>query len=153
MGAGKCWHPCGALVIYKIKSRTSAVSSTNFSGKYSFLQAALSVRAIYYVGELFLNGRGHYILLKIYIHKILLWCQVFGLELFVSAEVCDSRNWNSRSNIASFERRVRGAAPTPLALPCPFRSAHRRERGRMPSETSKKLQKYRMSRRNSEFFC
>ena len=39
---------------------------------------------------------------------------------FVSAEVCDSRNWNSRSNIASFERRLREAAPTPLALPCLF---------------------------------
>ena len=40
-----------------------------------------------------------------------------------------------------------GAAPTPLALPCPFRTSTW-ERGRMPSETSGKLQKYRMSRRN-----
>ena len=43
--------------------------------------------------------------------------------VFVSAEVCDSRNWNSRSNIAWFERRLRGAAPTPLALRCPFRTS------------------------------
>ena len=56
--------------------------------------------------------------------KILLWCQGFGQEFFfVSAEVCVSRNWNSRSNIASFERRLRGAAPTPFALPCPFRTS------------------------------
>ena len=61
--------------------------------------------------------------IHIYIYKILLWCQVFGQEFFVSAEVCDSRNWNSRWNIASFERRLRGAAPTPLALPCPFRTS------------------------------
>ena len=33
--------------------------------------------------------------------------------------------------------------------PCRIRSAPRRERGRMPSETSEKLQKYRKSRRNS----
>ena len=38
--------------------------------------------------------------------------------------------------------------------PCCIRSAPRRERGRMPSETSEKLQKYRMSRRNSgDFGC
>ena len=60
---------------------------------------------------------------RIHIYKILLWCQVFGQEFYVSAEVCDSRNWNSRSNIASFERRLRGAAPTPLTLPCPFRTS------------------------------
>ena len=47
----------------------------------------------------------------------------FGPEFFVSALVCDSRNWNSRSNMAWFERRLRGAAPTPLALPCPFRTS------------------------------
>ena len=34
-------------------------------------------------------------------------------------------------------------------LPCRIRSVRRRERGRMPSETSEKLQKYCMSRRNS----
>ena len=42
---------------------------------------------------------------------------------FVSASVCDSRNWNSRSNIASFERRLRGEAQTPLFLPYPFRTS------------------------------
>ena len=57
------------------------------------------------------------------IYKIVPWCHVFGQEFFVSAEACDSRNWNSRSNIAWFERRLRGAAPTPLALPCPFRTS------------------------------
>ena len=34
-----------------------------------------------------------------HIYKIILWCQGFGQEFFfVSAEVCDSRNWNFRSN-------------------------------------------------------
>ena len=81
------------------------------------------------------------------IYKILLWCHVlFGQEFFVSAEVCDSRNWNSRSNTAWFERRLRGVAPRPS--PCRVRSAHRRERGRVPSETSEKFQKYGLSRRN-----
>ena len=38
--------------------------------------------------------------------------------------------------------------------PCRVRSAHRRERGRMPSETSEKLQNHRMSRRNfADFGC
>ena len=61
---------------------------------------------------------------RINIYKILIWCQGFGQEFFfISAEVCDSRNWNFRSNIASFERRLRGTAPTPLALPCPFRTS------------------------------
>ena len=46
----------------------------------------------------------------------------FGHEFFsVSAKVCDSRNWNSRSN-SSFERRLLGAAQTSLALPYPFRT-------------------------------
>ena len=57
------------------------------------------------------------------IYKIIPLCHVFGQEFFVSPEACDSRNWNSRSNIAWFERRLRGAAPTPLALPCPFRTS------------------------------
>ena len=35
----------------------------------------------------------------IYIYKIIIWFQGFGQEFFlISAEVCDSRNWNSRSN-------------------------------------------------------
>ena len=50
---------------------------------------------------------------------------IWSGPFFVSAEICDSRNWNSPSNIASFERRLRGAAPTPLALPCPFRTLTR----------------------------
>ena len=55
---------------------------------------------------------------------ILRWCHGFGQEFsFVSAEVRDSPNWKSRSNIASYERRVRGAASTPIALPCPFRTS------------------------------
>ena len=38
--------------------------------------------------------------------------------------------------------------------PCRVRSAPRREHGRMPSQTSEKLQKYRMSTRNSgDFRC
>ena len=33
------------------------------------------------------------------VYKIIIWFQGFGQELFfVSAQVCDSRNWNSRSN-------------------------------------------------------
>ena len=62
----------------------------------------------------------------IYINIIILWCQGFGQEFFfVSAQECDSRNWDSRSN--SFVRAppLRGAAPTPLALPCPFRTSTR----------------------------
>ena len=53
----------------------------------------------------------------------------------VSASVCDSRNWNCRSN--SFVReRLRGAAQTPLALP--YRSAPGQDRVRGLSETSEK---------------
>ena len=48
----------------------------------------------------------------------------FGQEFFfASASVCDSRIWSSRSNIASLERGLRGAAPTPLGLPHPFRTS------------------------------
>ena len=62
--------------------------------------------------------------IEIHIYEIILWCQGFGQEFFfVSAQVCDLRNWNCRSNTASFERRLRGAAPKPLALPCPFRTS------------------------------
>ena len=58
------------------------------------------------------------------VYIILLCCQGFIQEFFfVSAEVCNSRNWNSGSIIASFERRLRGEAPTPLPLPCPFRTS------------------------------
>ena len=38
--------------------------------------------------------------LEMHTYKIILWFQGFGQEpFFVSAQVCDSRNWNSRSNI------------------------------------------------------
>ena len=54
--------------------------------------------------------------------------------------------------IASFERRRRGRLER-LPL-CRVRSAPRRERGQMPSETSEELQKHRMSRRDSgDFGC
>ena len=46
----------------------------------------------------------------------------FGEDFFpVPASVCDSLNWNSLQ-IASFERRLREVAQTPLALPNPFRT-------------------------------
>ena len=72
-------------------------------------------------------------------------------SFFLSRPKYAIRGTGILGQIASFERRLRGAAPTPLARPC-VRSAHRRERGRMPSEISEKLQKYRMSRRNSGRF-
>ena len=82
----------------------------------------------------------------LYINKILLWCQEFGQEfIFVSAEVCDSRNRNFRSNIASFEHRLRRVAPTPLAMPCPFRTTLTRTNA---ERDKREVAKYRMSRRN-----
>ena len=49
-----------SVLFHKNISRTSAVSWTNFGSiTNSSLQAALLVLVIYYVGELFHNGRGH----------------------------------------------------------------------------------------------
>ena len=58
------------------------------------------------------------------VYIYILWCQEFGQE-FLSRPKYAIRGTgiNSRSKIASFERRLRGAAPTPLALPCPFRTS------------------------------
>ena len=52
----------------------------------------------------------------VYIYVIILFFGDSVGLLLVSASVCNSRNWNSRSNIASFERRLREAAQLPLAL-------------------------------------
>ena len=42
-------------------------------------------------------------------------------HFFVSASICDCRNWTSRSNSFA-ERRLRRAALTPLTLPYLFRT-------------------------------
>ena len=82
------------------------------------------------------------------IYTIILCFQGFGQEiLFVPAKVCNSRNLNSRSNNSVSSAGFGGRLQRPSL--CNIRSAHRRERGRMPIETSEKLQKYRVLRRNS----
>ena len=60
--------------------------------------------------------------LCIYIYGIL-FVQGFGQEFFVSRLQYAIRGTAILGQIASFERRLRGAAQTPLALPCPFRTS------------------------------
>ena len=61
----------------------------------------------------------------IHIYKIILWFQGFGQEFFLSRPKYAIRGTGILGRIASFERRLRGTAPTPLALPCPFRTSTR----------------------------
>ena len=86
------------------------------------------------------------------IYKILLWCQVFCQE-FLSRPKYAIRGTGILGRILLGSSAAFGGG---LQRPSPFRvrSAHRRERGRMPSEKSEKLQKYRMSRSDfGDFGC
>ena len=47
----------------------------------------------------------------------------FGQEFFTSRPQYAILGTEILGQIASFERRLRGAAPTPLALPYPFRTS------------------------------
>ena len=63
--------------------------SSTISGQYSYLQAALLVLVIYYVGEFFLHGRGPFLLLKknICTYFVFLnyndWCWYFTKILYL----------------------------------------------------------------------
>ena len=46
-----------------------------------------------------------------------------GSGFFASRPKYAIRGTGILGQIALFERRLRGAAPTPLALPCPFRTS------------------------------
>ena len=59
----------------------------------------------------------------IYIYKTILWFQGFGQDFFSFWPKYAIRGTGILGQIASFERRLRGATPTPLALPCPFRTS------------------------------
>ena len=61
----------------------------------------------------------------IYIYEMIRVFERTGIcrELvFVSASVWDYQNWNFSVILLRFGRRLRGAAPIPLALPYPFRT-------------------------------
>ena len=93
-----------------------------------------------------------YIYIYTYIYKIILCFRDSVRSFFSSRPKYAIRGTGFLGQIASFERRLRGRLQRPS--PCRVRSAHRRERGRMPSDTGEKFQKYRMSRRNSgDFGC
>ena len=71
----------------------------------------------------------------------------FGQDLFfVSASVYDSRNWNSRSNC--FVRALAPGGGSNARRPA-VSVPHVEVNADVPSETSEKLQRYRVSRRNS----
>ena len=59
----------------------------------------------------------------IYIYKIIFWFQGFGQDFILARPKYAIRGTGILGQIASFERRLREAAPTPLALPCPFRTS------------------------------
>ena len=65
-----------------------------------------------------------YMIRLVHIHiKSFFDFQGFGQEFFLSWPKYAIRGTGILGQIASFERRPRGAAPTPLALPCPFRTS------------------------------
>ena len=63
--------------------------------------------------------------LKIHIYMIILCFRDSIRSFFSSRPKYAIRGSGILGQIASFERRLRGAAPTPLALPCPFRTSTR----------------------------
>ena len=89
---------------------------------------------------------GRYTILYIHMlnHSLLsgIWSGVF----FLSRPEYAIRGTGILGRIASFERRLRGAAPAPLVLPCPFRTS---TWTRTDAERDKReVAKYRLSRRN-----
>ena len=65
-----------------------------------------------------------FFVLLIHLHKYILSLLFFLFgQVLVSASVWDSRELEFLGQIASFERRLRGTAPTPLVLPYPFRTS------------------------------
>ena len=56
-------------------------------------------------------------------YKITVCCRDSARSFFSYGPKYAVRGTGILGQIASFERRPRGAAPTPLALPCPFRTS------------------------------
>ena len=72
----------------------------------------------------------------IYIYKIILLFRDSVRSFVVSAQVCDSKNWNCRSN--SFVRAPASGGRLQRPSPCRVRSAHRRERTWTDAERDKR---------------
>ena len=116
---------CSHYSVAKLQQFWWSVSTANVSLKFKNVVPSLWIFLFHTVAKLFLNycsdDQFQYVYIRIY--KIILWFQGFGQEFFLSRPKYAIRGTGILGRIASFERRLRGAATTPLALPCPFRTS------------------------------